>query len=259
MVGIARNVDAATTYRLSCPVVLPDSPGELVAVLRATMERLGEALWAAETEDALLAAHRGLEAARCAAVGVDAQLFTEINDRCAYTREGFTHPIGWLAKGLRLGRGEARKRCRRAAKIASLTSMTGQTLPPTLPATTAAVAEGAISAAHVDEIAEVIAHIPHALPADVVATAETDLAAMATTLTPWELRKAGIALLSYLDPDGSLTDDRDRAGHRRLSLAPQDRQLMSKLTGQLTPALRAVIGAAPPNATTTRWKRCVTT
>ena len=58
-------------------------------------------------------------------------------------------------------------------------------------------------------------------------------------LDPWELRKAGIALLSYLDPDGSLTDDRDRAGHRRLSLAPQDRQLMSKLTGQLTPALRA--------------------
>ena len=108
VVGIARNVDAATTDRLSCPVVLPDSPGELVAVLRATMERLGEALWAAETEDALLAAHRGLEAARCAAVGVDAQLFTEINDRCAYTREGFTHPIGWLAKGLRLGRGEAR-------------------------------------------------------------------------------------------------------------------------------------------------------
>ena len=60
------------------------------------------------------------------------------------TREGLTHPIGWLAKGLRLGRGEACKRCRRAAKIASLTSMTGQTLPPTLPATTAAVAEGAI-------------------------------------------------------------------------------------------------------------------
>ena len=85
----------------------------------------------------------------------------------------------------------------------------------------------------------IIAHIPHSMPADVVATAETDLAAMAATLTPWEVRKAGIALLSYLDPDGKLTDDRDRAGHRSLSLSPQDKQLMTKLTGQLTPALRA--------------------
>ncbi len=223
----------------SCPVVLPDSPAELVAVLRATVDRLGEAVWAGETEDALLTAERGLEAARRAAVGVDAQLFTEINDRCAYLRDGFTHPIGWLAKGLRLGRGEAKKRYRRAAKIASLTSMTGQTMDPVLPATAAAVAEGAISAAHVDEIADIIAHIPHSMPADVVATAETDLAAIATTLTPWEVRKAGIALLSYLDPDGTLTDDRDRAGHRRLSLTPQGRQLMTKLTGQLTPVLRA--------------------
>jgi hypothetical protein len=237
--GTAQKVDAATADRPSCPVVLADSPADLVAVLQAAMVRLGDALWAAETEDALLAVHRGLEAARCAAVGVDAQLFTEINDRCAYTREGFTHPIGWLAKGLRLGRSEARKRYRRAAKIASLTSMTGQTMEPVLPATAVAVADGQISAAHVDEIAEVIAHIPHAMPADVVATAETDLAAIATTLTPWEVRKAGIALLSYLDPDGTLTDDRDRAGHRRLSLTPQGRQLMTKLTGQLTPVLRA--------------------
>jgi hypothetical protein len=227
------------TKDTACPVVLPDSPIELMAVLRATVDRLGSAVWTAETEDALLAAERDLETARRAAEGVDAQLFTEINDRCAYTRDGFCHPITFLAKGLRLGRGEARKRYRRAAKIARLTSMTGQTMDPKLPATAAAVAQGTISAAHVDEIAEVIAHIPHRIPEDVVATAETDLAAMATQLTPWEVRKAGIALLSYLDPDGSLSDDRDRAGHRRLSLAPQDRELMTKLTGQLTPALRA--------------------
>ncbi|GED98205.1 DUF222 domain-containing protein [Gordonia crocea] len=218
---------------------LPESPVELVALLGATVQRLGSAVWAAETEDDLLVAARGLESARRAQLGVDAQLFTEISDRSAYARDGFTHPILWLAKGLRLGRSEAKRRARRAEKIARLTGMTGETMAPKFPATAAAVAAGTISGAHVDEIADVMRRVPCVVPEDVVARVEEDLAAMATTLTPQELRKAGIALLNYLDPDGALSEERDRSRNRSLSIGAQDIRLMSKLTANLTPTVRA--------------------
>ncbi|MFT4200305.1 DUF222 domain-containing protein [Gordonia sp. (in: high G+C Gram-positive bacteria)] len=218
---------------------LPDSPAELVALARAVVDKLADAAWAAETEDDLLTAARELEAVRRACEGVDAQLFTEINDRCAYSRAGFTHPMTWLAKGLRLGRPEAKKRYRRAEKIARLTGLTGETREPRFPATAAAVAAGRIGGAHVDEIRDVLRRIPSKVPDEVVEQAETDLAAMAADLTPQELRKAGTCLLTYLDPDGALADDRDRKRQRSATIGSPDQQLMSALRGTLTPALRA--------------------
>ena len=56
VVGIARNVDAATTDRLSCPVVLPGFTRRVGGGAAQRWSVSGEALWAAETEDALLAA-----------------------------------------------------------------------------------------------------------------------------------------------------------------------------------------------------------
>jgi len=221
------------------PVVLPDSPAELLAAADAIAVKLGSAVWPAVTEDELLAGARLLERVRARQEGVAAQLFTEINDRCAYSRDGFTHPMTWLAKGLRLGRPEAKKRYRRAEKIARLTAPTGQSLQPQFPGTAEAVADGAIRGAHVDEISDVMRRLPWKLSGQVAEQAETDLAAMARELTPHELRKAGIALLAYLDPDGALSDEKDRRRQRALHLGPQDQQLMSKLTATLTPTLRA--------------------
>lgn len=221
------------------PVVLPDSPAELLAAADAIAVKLGSAVWPAVTEDELLAGARLLEQVRARQEGIAAQLFTEINDRCAYSRDGFTHPMTWLAKGLRLGRPEAKKRYRRAEKIARLTAPTGQSLEPQFPATADAVADGAIRGAHVDEIGDVMRRLPWKLSAEVAEQAEIDLAAMARALTPHELRKAAIALLAYLDPDGPLSDEKDRRCQRALHLGPQDQQLMSKLTATLTPTLRA--------------------
>ncbi|GED99099.1 HNH endonuclease signature motif containing protein [Gordonia crocea] len=219
--------------------VLPDSPVELLALIEAAQHRLTTAVWAAETEDDLLAAARTLERSRCRSEAIDAQLFTEINDRCAYARDGFTRPLMWLAKGLRLGRTEAKKRYRRAETISRLTAITGETLPPKYPTTAGHLADGHISGAHVDEIRDVMTRLPWKLSPELVERAETELADLARTLTPWELRRAGITLLEYLDPDGTLADDRDRRNQRRLSLSPQNRIHMSALTADLTPSARA--------------------
>ncbi|WP_347958157.1 DUF222 domain-containing protein, partial [Gordonia aichiensis] len=68
---------------------------------------------------------------------------------------------------------------------------------------------------------------------------EAQLAAVARDLTPDGVRMAGVRLLAHLDPDGQLTDDRDRRRRRGVALMPQGRDLMSKVRALLTPALRA--------------------
>ncbi|GAB11481.1 hypothetical protein GOARA_074_00010, partial [Gordonia araii NBRC 100433] len=220
-------------------IALPDSPLELLRLVDAAQAKLTSAVWPAVTEDDLLTAARLIERSRCRAEGVAAQLFAEINIRDAHTRDGFTHPMTWLAKGLRLGRSEAKKRYRRAEKIARLNAASGETLAPKHPATAAAVADGAIAGQHVDVIREIMGKLPWSLPDDVESQAEADLAAMARELTPQELHKAGLALLAYLDPDGSLSDERDRARRRGLTLSPQGTDLMSHLTADLPPIVRA--------------------
>ncbi|KJQ99328.1 DUF222 domain-containing protein, partial [Gordonia sihwensis] len=119
--------------------------------------------------------------------------------------------------------------------------------PPVLPATAVAVGEGAIGADHVREIDAVMDKIPTAIDADTRARAEAQLAWVARELSPAGVRTAGIRLLAHLDPDGTVTDERDRKRLRGFAVLPQDLRLMSKVRGYLTPALRAEMEAALPS------------
>ncbi|MGB3602549.1 MAG: DUF222 domain-containing protein, partial [Gordonia sp. (in: high G+C Gram-positive bacteria)] len=112
-------------------------------------------------------------------------------------------------------------------------------LPPVFPATAQAVADGAISADHVVEIDAVMRKIPAAADRATRAGAEAQLAEVARDLTPAGVRTAGHRLLAHLDPDGALTDERDRQRLRQFGLGGQDQRLMSKVRGYLTPELRA--------------------
>jgi hypothetical protein len=44
----------------------------------------------------------------------------------------------------------------------------------------------------------------------------------AHSCTPSQIGKTGQKILGYLDPDGSLTEDRDRARRRGIRLSPRD-------------------------------------
>lgn len=58
----------------------------------------------------------------------------------------------------------------------------------------------------------------------------------------WRLRsckRAGQRLVELLDPDGRLSDERDRRRTRELFVGFQNRQAMSELSGRLTPGVRA--------------------
>ncbi|WP_342663103.1 DUF222 domain-containing protein [Gordonia shandongensis] len=219
--------------------LLPDDPVALAAVANAVAVKLAALPLAASTEGELLAAAESLEQARRRFDAADAAVLVEISDRGAYRTAGYLSLHAYLSGGLRVGDGAARRRRVAAAAIGRFTNMLGQTLEPRCPATAVAVADGQIGVDHVLEIDAVLTRIPAAVTTDVRERAEAQLAAVARTLTPAGVRTAGVRLLAHLDPDGQLTDDRDRRRLRGLALMPQDRQLMSALRTRLTPGLRA--------------------
>ena len=63
-------------------------------------------------------------------------------------------------------------------------------------------------------------------------------------LRPSELIKVAERLTAYLDPDGQLSDDTDRAARRALNIGRQRADGMSPVTGLLDPATRALVDAA---------------
>jgi hypothetical protein len=76
-------------------------------------------------------------------------------------------------------------------------------------------------------------------------------------LRPSELTKVAERLTAYLDPDGQLSDDTDRAARRALNIGRQRADGMSPITGLLDPATRAFVDAV--FSTTMHWPRCAAT
>lgn len=226
-----RSVDSA--------VELPDDPVALAALLDAVAAKFAASRFAAASEDELVSAAEVVESARRRLDGGEAALMVEISDRHVVRRVGVLSLHQFLAQHLRLGDGEARRRRAMIAAIGRFSSLSGGTLEARLPGSAEAVAEGAIGGGHVRVIAAVMDRIPAAVDAQVRAGAEAQLAAVARELTPEGVGMVGHRLLAHLDPDGQVTDDRDRARRRGLVVTAQDRQLMSKVRARLTPELRA--------------------
>ncbi|MGI6796444.1 DUF222 domain-containing protein [Gordonia sihwensis] len=228
-------------------VLLPDDPAALARLLEAAATKFASLPLSAVAEDTLLETVETLERTHRRLDGVDAAVLVEVSDRAVYRKAGYLSVHQYLAQGLRLGDGAARRRRVSAAGIGRFTDLQGQTRPPVLPATAVAVGEGAIGADHVREIDAVMDKIPTAIDADTRARAEVQLAWVARELSPAGVRTAGIRLLAHLDPDGTVTDERDRKRLRGFTILPQDLRLMSKVRGYLTPALRAEMEAALPS------------
>ena len=115
-------------------------------------------------------------------------------------------------------------RLRRMEKLARFTAMTGERREPEYPHVSEAAHRGDLGPGHVNAVIEVLTKLPHALPHDTKLAAEQTMAEISVELTPAEIVTAGGRLLAHLDPDGELTDDRDRKRQRNLWLNRQDAQ-----------------------------------
>ena len=148
-----------------------------------------------------------------------------------------------LSQRLGISGSDARRRLAEAAELGPRRALTGEPMEPALPGTAAAQGRGEIGAEHVALIRDFMAALPAEVDPGTAAAAESQLAGLAGGLTPEGLRAVARQLLGYLDPDGTLDDEREHARKRGLSLGPQGLDGMSRLTGWLTPALRATLDA----------------
>ena len=148
-----------------------------------------------------------------------------------------------LSQRLGISGSDAGRRIAEAAALGARRALTGEPLPPQLPATAAAQARGEIGTEHVTIIREFFDHLPAAVDPATREAAEAHLGGLAGGLTPEGLRQLARQLLGYLDSDGTLDDERAHARKRGLTLGPQGLDGMSRLTGWLTPELRATLDA----------------
>ncbi|WP_162243406.1 HNH endonuclease signature motif containing protein [Williamsia sp. Leaf354] len=166
------------------------------------------------------------------------QRILEVSDRDAHRSVGCVTVTEFLQTKLRIT--HPKKRLQAVQALEPMHAMTGEKLPPVCPNIARELAAGTIGPDHVHAVLDVLKKIPSAVDVEQRRRAEEVLAEFAMTLTPREIGAAGIRILAHLDPDGTLTDDRDRARNRKLNLGCQDSQLMSKLTATLDPITRAL-------------------
>lgn len=221
---------------------LPDSPDAAIALklrqLAAALDELAQVDVSTLSDAAVAeAAVHAERLARRTSSAVTDRLIVEASDRDIPRKLGCRDVRGFLSHHLHIGDPAARHRLITAT--GTFTSYSGERLPPACPRLAEHVVEGTIAGAHAQAVLDILKAIPHDVSDDTKAAAEAQMADYATQFTPAEVTNLGMRLLAHLDPDGSLTDDKDRKRRRRLWVNRQNAQLMSRLTADLDPVARA--------------------
>jgi hypothetical protein len=147
-----------------------------------------------------------------------------------------------MADRLRITKAEASRRIADAEDLGPRRALTGEPLPPLLSHTAAAQRDGLIGDGHVKEIRTFFAHLPAEVDLGTREAAEVVLASKAADYRPDELAQQAQQMMDWLNPDGEFSDA-ERARKRGMVVGKQESDGMSRISGQVTPALRAAIEA----------------
>jgi Domain of unknown function (DUF222) len=147
-----------------------------------------------------------------------------------------------LADRLRITKAEAGRRIDEAEDLGERRALTGEPLAPQLEVTAAGQREGLIGDGHVRVIRSFFAHLPAEVDLSIREAAEADLAGKAGGYRPDELAKYAQRIMDWLHPDGEFSDA-ERARKRGITLGKQEFDGMSRISGLVTPELRAAIEA----------------
>jgi hypothetical protein len=147
-----------------------------------------------------------------------------------------------LADRLRITKAEAGRRIDEAEDLGERRALTGEPLVPQLSATAAGQREGLVGDGHVKVIRGFFAHLPIEVDVLTREAAEADLAGKASGYRPDELAKYAQRIMDWLNPDGEFSDE-ERARKRGITIGKQEYDGMSRISGLVTPELRAAIEA----------------
>ena len=193
------------------------------------------------SDDELVAAMRDVETSVRRLMAVQHRLLIEAEERAIPDRVGAKTPKRFLMQTLRLSAAEAGGRVRLAKLVGTFHEFDGELGDPQLPCTAEAFAAGEVSADHVRGIAAVMTRVPRGVSKADREAAEQLLAEFARSGSPDDIGKVGDRILAYLDPDGRLTNDVDRARMRGITVGKQRPDGMSPVHGDIDPALRALL------------------
>ena len=175
-------------------------------------------------------------------------VIAELEARGTAREHGCPSTATLLVQALRINPTDASGRVRDAANLGPRRGLTGEVLPPIFAQVAAAQAAGAISPAHARVITRTIDKLPEAIQAEHEEAVQTALVDQAHSCTPQQLAQVAHGIRDYLDPDGILTEERDR--HRRRALRIQRRPDGSaRIEGELTaPCTEALLATLEPFA-----------
>ncbi|MGV9414995.1 DUF222 domain-containing protein [Nocardia sp. NPDC003693] len=208
--------------------------------LAAAVENLLELPMYSLAKDEVIDVMQELETSFRKLEAVKQRFALECGARDLGPRAGVKSLILFLQQTLRLSYAEAAARVRNA-DLLSTVSAGSSTRPPKLPLVAAAQRSGEISADHVKAIHDALKRIPDAAGAEVKDHAEEHLTSYAREGDPKGVTKLGVHILAHVDPDGRLTEDRDRQRVRCIKIGHQGIDGMYPISGYLTPQLGAVM------------------
>jgi hypothetical protein len=219
--------------------------------------------------DDVLAVLRDLEVQKRRLATVDHALIAEIDSRGLAHEHACRNTAALLTQLVRVSPAEATGRVRAAADLGPRRGLTGQVLPPVFAGVAAAQAAGTISTAHARIVTATIDALPAAVQVEHEQWVQQFLVEQAGELDPALLKQVARRIADTLDPDGTLTEERDRARRRDLTVRQRrdgSAHVEAELTAICAEALLSVldsvakpapvedgtvIPAPPANATTT--------
>jgi hypothetical protein len=210
---------------------------EVFGALRCTLKRLHSLSFDMLTTRECMDALGGLEGMAREMRAPQHSLINKLDAEASFAELGGTLRRA-LADRLRITKAEAGRRVDEAADLGERRALTGEPLEPRLPATATAQREGRIGDGHIKVIRNFFDRVPAEVDHCTREAADADLARYAREYRPDELAKYAQRLMDWLNPDGELSDEQ-RARKRGITIGRQEDDKMSRISGYLTPDLRA--------------------
>jgi Domain of unknown function (DUF222) len=183
--------------------------------------------------DELLDVLRELETQKRRLAVVDHALIAEVESRGLAREHACRSTATLLTQLVRVAPGEACARVRAAADLGPRRGLTGELLPPLFAQVAAAQAAGLISTAHARVVTATIDALPAAIQVEHETAVQQTLVEQAAVLGPALLLQVARRISDTLNPDGTLSEQRDL--HRRRQVTVRQRADGSAhLDGELT-------------------------
>jgi hypothetical protein len=145
-------------------------------------------------------------------------LIAEIDSRGLAHERACRNTAALVTQLVRVSPAEATARVRAAADIGPRRGLSGQVLPPVFAQVAAAQAAGTISTIHARVVTATIDALPGAVQIEHEEWVQQFLVEQAGELDPALLKQVARRVTDTLDPDGTLTEERDRARRRDLTV-----------------------------------------